>query len=792
MLHHPDAYLGRTIQVKITIPILYMALGLGAVVHPSHSDPLQGLTPADWSAISGQINPSAKMEATNNPDVLKAADPDPSDLFGYAMDISGDTLVISVVEDDSGDSGVDGDELDNSLEDSGAVYVFVRRGGEWEKQAYLKASNPGEKDWFGEAVAIDGDTLAVSAILEDSGATGVNGDQTDNSMSNTGAVYIFVREDGQWSQQAYLKSSNPYIYPDGYGNDYFGQTLALSGDTLVAGSPNKVGLSPDDPSSQSGIFVGSAYVFEREGGVWEQTAYLKAEVPRQFDSFGYSLAISEETIVVGVPYEDSTATGINGPPGPPPAPLTVDESDSGAAFVFEKIDGVWERTTYIKASNTGDGDYFGRSVDISGDTIVIGAPREDGDSTGVNGDQFNNGLSNSGAAYVFVRSEDGWAQEAYIKASNADIADNFGSAAITSDNSLFIGASNKRALVGGEEIPAAGAGYRFVRTDAVWQEEAFYQSPQPTEGEKFSTSAALNKRALAIGAYGADSGAGAAYAYTLAEIVALESGHSALWYNPEQSGHGLSIYALENDGIVAVWYVYDNEGRPLWLIGTGSHDGETALLDVQVAFGGFFPPSFDPADVVLSDWGQFEIAFSGCNEATFRWMPIEDSEYTSGEMAIQKLTQTRGATCATAMALQATARLSKGAAFDPIGAAQSALWYNPDQPGHGYSVYMLEDDQVVVVWYVFDDMGNPLWLIGTGSHNGESAVLTVNSAAGGLFPPLFSSEDVTLTEWGVMELRFLDCDSGVFSWMPNGTTGFEPGEVSVIRLTSSLGLGCDS
>ena len=252
----------------------------------------------------------------------------------------------------------------------------------------------------------------------------------------------------------------------------------------------------------------------------------------------------------------------------------------------------------------------------------------------------------------------------------------------------------------------------------------------------------------------------------------------------------MSIYALEDDAIVAVWYVYDNEGHPLWLIGTGSHDGERASLDVQVAFGGFFPPEFEATDVVLSDWGQFEIAFSSCSEATFRWMPVEGSEYTGGEMTIEKLTQTLGASCEAAKHSGASTGPAGASGSDAFGSAQSALWYNPDQPGHGYSVYMLEDDQVVVVWYVFDDMGNPLWLIGTGSHNGESAVLTVNSAAGGLFPPLFSSDDVTLTEWGVMELRFLDCDSGVFSWMPNETTGFEPGEVSVIRLTSSLGLGC--
>lgn len=777
--------------MKITMPILCLVLGLSAVVQASDSDSLQGLSDADWRSIQGQMIHRGKTGDVT-PSILKAPASDPNDLFSWSMDISGDTLVISSVLDDSAAIGVNGDELDNSVEDSGAVYVFVRRQGEWQKEAYLKASNPDEEDWFGEVVAIDGDTLAVSAILEDSGATGRDGDQSDNSIMNAGAVYVFVREDGQWTQEAYLKSSNPTLFPNGFGNNQFGTALDLSGDILVVGSPNKEGFT-EDPHLGTGIFTGSAYVFERTGGVWEETAYLKAEYPRQFDDFGYSVAVSGETIVVGVPFEDGEGTGVDAPRENLPPLLSVDESDSGAAFVFEKTNGLWERTTYLKASNAGDKDNFGNAVDIFGDTIVVGAPAEDGDS------------ANSGAAYIFVRSGDSWMQEAYLKGSDPQVEDRFGIYVRAHQDIVWVGAPFKDSPTESPAIADAGAGYLFSRVGGAWQETAFFQPRTLSENDHFGFRAALSGTDLIIGALLDDSSpesvsmgqpddaimdSGAAYSYVLKEGVAMQSGHSALWYNPDQSGHGLSIYALENDAIVAVWYVYDNEGRPLWLIGTGSHDGEKASLDVQVAFGGFFPPEFDATDVVLSDWGQFEIAFSDCNEATFRWMPVDGSEYAGGEMAIEKLTQTLGADCATTKRTDISVEPAGASGSDVFGAAQSALWYNPDQPGHGYSVYMLDDAQVVAVWYVFDDMGNPLWLIGTGSHNGESAVLTVNSAEGGLFPPMFSSDGVTLTEWGTMELRFLDCDSGVFSWAPNTTTGFEPGEVSAIRLTTSLGLGC--
>ncbi len=106
----------------------------------------------------------------------------------------------------------------------------MRSGGLWSQQAYLKASNTGAYDGFGFSVALSGDTLVVGASDEDSNATGVYGDQSDNSASNAGAAYVFVRSGGLWSRQAYLKASNT-----GEG-DYFGVSVALSGDTLVVGA----------------------------------------------------------------------------------------------------------------------------------------------------------------------------------------------------------------------------------------------------------------------------------------------------------------------------------------------------------------------------------------------------------------------------------------------------------------------------------------------------------------------------------------------------------------------------
>jgi len=165
---------------------------------------------------------------------------------------------------------------------AGAAYVFSRAGGSWSQQAYLKASNPDETDGFAWAVAVsaDGATLAVGAPFEDSGATGVNGNQADDSVTDAGAGYRFVRARGTWSQVAYLKASNSraafdsmclrpqkqYGFPCSGPSAGFGISVALSADasTLAAGAQGDVSGSPGVDADQwdtSAQGAGAVYVF---------------------------------------------------------------------------------------------------------------------------------------------------------------------------------------------------------------------------------------------------------------------------------------------------------------------------------------------------------------------------------------------------------------------------------------------------------------------------------------------------------------------------------------------------
>jgi ketosteroid isomerase-like protein len=368
---------------------------------------------------------------------LKASNAGSGDHFGTSVAISGSTIVVGAYLEDSGQTTITNNDgsasSDNSASSSGAVYVFKRdANGDWIQDAYLKASNAGSGDYFGTSVAISGSTIVVGAHQEDSNQTTItNTDGVasgDDSASNSGAVYVFKRDAaGDWIQDAYLKASNAQA------NDYFGNSVAISGSTIVVGAyeedSSQTTITNTDGSASannSASNSGAVYVFKRDAnGDWIQDAYLKASNAGAYDWFGQSVAISGSTIVVGAPQEDSNQTTITNNDGS--ASSNNSASNSGAVYVFKRdANGDWIQDAYLKASNAEYDDWFGRSVAISGSTIVVGAFWEDSNQTtitnndGQPGHPDNDSAINSGAVYVFKRDAAGdWIQDAYLKASNA-------------------------------------------------------------------------------------------------------------------------------------------------------------------------------------------------------------------------------------------------------------------------------------------------------------------------------------------------------------------------------------
>src|SRR5436309_2081530 len=348
--------------------------------------------------------------------------------------------------------------------------------------AYIKASNTKMDDHFGNggtleghgvAISGDGSTLAVGAPYESSGARGIDGNQNDNSVYNAGAVYIFVQQNNNWSQQAYIKASNP-------GQSYkFGFHVSLSqdGNTLAVSAPGEASAAKGingEQNDKSIPLAGAVYVFTRTGTTWSQTAYLKASNAENGDSLGYAIAISQDgnTIAGGAADEDCMTSGIVAGSTHICQDDQPQDNSSGAVYIFVRTGTTWTQQAFIKSSNPDKEDWFGSRLTLSGDgnTLAAGAQVEDGGSKGINGDQKNQSAEDTGALYFFTRSGTTWIQTAYGKASNADPYDEFGSAmALSKDGKLMaVGARGEGSAAKGingnqndNSAPGAGAVYIF-------------------------------------------------------------------------------------------------------------------------------------------------------------------------------------------------------------------------------------------------------------------------------------------------------------------------------------------
>jgi hypothetical protein len=455
------------------------------------------------SSGSGELQAYVKPSNTTLfPDLMQ---------FSQAVALDGDTLAVSAA-DPSCATGVNGNQSDRNCPNAGAVYVFTRTGATWSQQAYLKASNT-EGDFFGVSVSLSGDTLAVGASDESSCAQGVNGNQADNGCTAAGAVYVFTRSGSTWSQQAYLKPSNPNA------QDIFGWSVSLSGNTLAVGAPNEqscaTGINGNQLDNGCGGFVlngsGAAYIFTRSGNVWAQEAYVKASNTRTGHSFGIHVSLDGDTLAVGAPAEDSCTTGIDGDQS------NSDCDNAGAAYVYTRTAGVWSQQAYVKASNTnmgnpfGQGDGFGMKVALNADTLVVGAPGEASCASGINGNQLDNGCGLSGAVYMFAKTNNRWSQVAYVKpiapSVTTSVAREFGRWLAFDGTRLAVGAADDTCGTGFNPSPgrndcfASGAVYLFTRTGTSWGQRAYVKASNAEAEDYFGFSGlAIDENTLAVGA----------------------------------------------------------------------------------------------------------------------------------------------------------------------------------------------------------------------------------------------------------------------------------------------------
>ena len=343
--------------------------------------------------------------------------------FGWSVDISGSTAVV-------------GAPFCNHGSCPGGVYVFVNSGGVWSEAAKLTDPDGLEMDAFGQQIALSGSTLIVGVPIKNQAA---------------GVAYVFVRSGGIWSQQAELTAS------DAAATDHFGSSVAVSGSTILVGAFGK------------NANTGAAYVFVNARGVWSQRAELAAADGASGDEFGWSLAVSGSTAVVGALLKNSA---------------------TGAAYVFVRLGGVWSQQAELTASDGVASDSFGFRVAIAGPTVVVASPYKDTDT---------------GAAYVFARSGGVWSQRAKLTASDGALRDDFGWSVDVAGSTVVVGAPFK-------DPQNAGAAYVFVNSGGVWSQVAKLTASDAAAYDQFGNSVALDRSTAVFGAPGHGS-QGAAYVF---------------------------------------------------------------------------------------------------------------------------------------------------------------------------------------------------------------------------------------------------------------------------------------
>ncbi len=457
-----------------------------------------------WFGLAAGPFVSSSSAAVIEVAKLIASDGATGDDFGFSVAVSGDTMVI----------GARGDEADR-----GSAYVYIRSGRDWIQQAKLTASDGLAGDWFGNSVAISGDTVVVGAYFDDISPNNVQG-----------SAYVFVKPGPGWSnmtQTAKLTAS------DGAAGDRLGTSVGISGDTVVAGAIH------DDVGPN--MNQGSAYVFVKPGPGWSnmtQTAKLTASDGALNDGLGTSVAISGDTVVAGAVGDDI---------GP--------NADQGSAYVFLKPGPGWSNMTQTAKLTASDGaanDRLGESMSASSDTVVVGAAQDD---IGAN--------VNQGSAYVFVKPGPGWSnmtQTAKLTASDGAANDFLGFSATISGDIVVLGAWGDD-IVGLND--GQGSAYVFIKP-GVWinmtQSEKVTAS-DGAAGDTFGWSVGVSGETIVVGAYFDDVGAnnfqGSATVFTLgvrfvdANATAPADGSS--WFTAYRNLRDALAEAAVNPDVVEIW-----------------------------------------------------------------------------------------------------------------------------------------------------------------------------------------------------------------------------------------------
>ncbi|MBT8056411.1 MAG: hypothetical protein KJO72_05680 [Gammaproteobacteria bacterium] len=270
----------------------------------------------------------------------------------------------------------------------------------------------------------------------------------------------------------------------------------------------------------------------------------------------------------------------------------------------------------------------------------------------------------------------------------------------------------------------------------------------------------------------------------LGDPFVLAPGTSAAWFDIERSGEGFLVEMLADQRAVMYWFTYDTEGKQDWYTAVGEVRGNRLVFpEMILVSGGEFGPGFDPEKVTRSVIGSASFTWSGCDSGVMDWVIDGDSgPLRQGRMKLDRLTNV--------MALPCDESDPTPGVPSHQASRLSGSWYDPSHSGEGYILQVLDDLRILVYWFSYDAGGQRRWFYGVGTHEDDSTFVfeDLYTTRGGVFGAGFDPDTVESLPWGRLELE-LACDSGTARFNPT-ETGFEAGELALIRLTVLDGLEC--
>lgn len=504
---------------------------------------------------------------------LSAGDSPEGDRFGHALAMDEDTLVVGVPEDDT-----------LAGNDAGSAYVFARHGHGWKLQSTLGDLDGAPEDFFGYSVAVQGDLLAIGAI----------GDDTVSGGDEAGSVVTFARsgtpEFGYaWSQTDRLEPlfSAPY--------DYFGNALAMDGNTLVVGA--ELAENTGAPNS------GRAHVFTAQP-FWTQQAVLEAHVSMTGDRFGSGVAIDGDTVVIG-------AKGDDGPGG----------SGAGSATVFTRSGTSWTRRATLTSGETEDHQQFGNAVALDDGTLLVGADADDTTH------------GNAGSVYVFTGAGSSWSRDARLEASDPAEDGLFGQSLALDGPLALIGAPGAQVDPGSGKV-AMGKAYLFLGAGSSWTEELQLFAGLGDAGEdRFGAAVDLEAGRIAIGAPDCDHSSdtypdsGSVLVGWIAPGMAVYAGSSAS-YPQLDSGQVNPVTFAAPAG--------SSQLRTFTIVNTGSTplEGIDVSLDLSSPDADFVLTAPPPATLAPGETGHFTLSYEPVGAYAFGQALVRASGLSTFEFPI--------------------------------------------------------------------------------------------------------------------------------------------------------------